>query len=93
MSDEDKIYPCAKCPTLRSRSEGGAIFTVCDSCWDGERPLRDGESAVRIAALESVFRAVVEWRHMCWHDGEHRDGPKLYALRDAIDAATKGRRR
>lgn len=33
-SDDDKIYPCAKCGTMRSKAEGGTVFTVCDDCWD-----------------------------------------------------------
>jgi hypothetical protein len=28
-----RIYPCADCGIMRSKAEGGAIFTVCDSCW------------------------------------------------------------
>ena len=27
-----RIYPCARCGILRSASEGGRIFTVCDDC-------------------------------------------------------------
>lgn len=33
---EDKKYPCAKCGVLRTKEEGGEIFTVCDKCWDSE---------------------------------------------------------
>lgn len=33
-SSEARIYPCAKCGVLRSKSEGGTTFTVCDECWD-----------------------------------------------------------
>lgn len=31
---DDRIYPCKDCGTMRSKNEGGAIFTVCDECWD-----------------------------------------------------------
>ena len=35
MSDEKEAkYPCADCGVLRTKDEGGEIFTVCDSCWD-----------------------------------------------------------
>lgn len=36
MSKEDKVkkYPCSDCGKLRSKDEGGTIFTVCDECWD-----------------------------------------------------------
>lgn len=35
---EDRIYPCDKCGLLRSKDEGGAIFTVCDACWGSDPP-------------------------------------------------------
>jgi hypothetical protein len=61
-------YPCAGCGKLLSRSEGGAIFTVCDECWvkrwpDGaeaedaaERVLQAGERR-RAAAEEPPIEA------------------------------------
>jgi len=30
---EERQYPCAKCGVMRSKTEGGTIFTVCDECW------------------------------------------------------------
>jgi hypothetical protein len=35
---EPRIYPCAKCDTMRTKSEGGTTFTVCDACWDAAKP-------------------------------------------------------
>jgi hypothetical protein len=32
--DEPRIYPCAVCGVMRTKSEGGTTFTVCDKCWD-----------------------------------------------------------
>ena len=29
-----RIYPCATCGKMRSKNEGGTVFTVCDECWD-----------------------------------------------------------
>jgi hypothetical protein len=29
-----RIYPCADCGKMRSKNEGGTVFTVCDECWD-----------------------------------------------------------
>lgn len=29
---KEKIYPCADCGVLRSKDEGGTVFTVCDKC-------------------------------------------------------------
>jgi len=31
---EEKQYPCADCGKLRTKAEGGTVFTVCDECWD-----------------------------------------------------------
>lgn len=33
---EEQLYPCATpgCVNMRTKDQGGTIFTVCDSCWD-----------------------------------------------------------
>lgn len=31
---EERVYPCAKCPKMRTKAEGGNVFTVCEACWD-----------------------------------------------------------
>ena len=36
LGDDDRIYPCANCGKMRSKNEGGELFTVCDACWDDE---------------------------------------------------------
>ncbi len=33
-SDDERIYPCDDCGKLRSKNEGGTVFTVCEECWD-----------------------------------------------------------
>jgi len=38
-SDADRVYPCMYCGTLRSKEEGGTVFTVCDDCWE-KRPAK-----------------------------------------------------
>lgn len=30
----EPMYPCATCPAMRTKAEGGTTFTVCDECWD-----------------------------------------------------------
>lgn len=40
-ADDDRIYPCRRCGTLRSKNEGGTVFTVCDACWDATAPTPD----------------------------------------------------
>jgi len=32
-SEQEKQYPCRECGVLRTKAEGGTVFTVCDECW------------------------------------------------------------
>ncbi len=43
MEDKEKKYSCDKCGTLRTKDEGGTVFTVCDDCWDEEDKVEDKE--------------------------------------------------
>ena len=29
----EELYPCADCGTMRTKAEGGTVFTVCGGCW------------------------------------------------------------
>lgn len=42
--DTDRIYPCDMCGVLRSKNEGGTVFTVCDDCWKIAYPSKPGVS-------------------------------------------------
>jgi len=33
LRNSERIYPCDQCGKMRSKDEGGTIFTVCDDCW------------------------------------------------------------
>lgn len=33
---DERIYPCDRCGVMRSKAEGGTVFTVCDACWEGD---------------------------------------------------------
>ncbi len=46
-SEDGRIYPCAHdgCDVMRSRSEGGKVFTVCDEHWTDMPDLRCNEAA------------------------------------------------
>lgn len=35
---KEQQYPCAKCGKLRTKAEGGATFTLCDSCFTQSQP-------------------------------------------------------
>ena len=43
-----KIYPCVDCGKMRSKDEGGTVFTVCEICWDKrhKKPLDAGKEDV-----------------------------------------------
>ena len=60
---EERVYPCAKCGTLRTKAEGGTTFTVCDSCWDALHPLRPTPSPAEVEAKRREFyeAARAEW--------------------------------
>jgi len=32
--EEEEQYPCDECGELRTKSEGGTTFTICDKCWE-----------------------------------------------------------
>ncbi len=34
QDDDARIYPCVDCGKMRSKDEGGALFSFCDVCWD-----------------------------------------------------------
>jgi hypothetical protein len=47
--DKPRIYPCVVCGVMRTKSEGGTTFTVCDECWDkqyGKKPSSDMEEPI-----------------------------------------------
>ena len=54
MSKQEEMYPCADCGKLRTKAEGGTIFTVCDECWDKHY---SSEPTKIIAELESGLTA------------------------------------
>jgi hypothetical protein len=34
----ERTYPCLYCLTMRTKAEGGTVFSVCDECWDKHPP-------------------------------------------------------
>lgn len=32
-----ELFPCNKCQKMRTKDEGGNVFTVCDDCWEKEK--------------------------------------------------------
>lgn len=33
-AETDRIYECRRCGVMRTKAEGGTVFSVCDACWD-----------------------------------------------------------
>ncbi len=57
----EQLYACNDCGVLRTKAEGGTVFTVCDDCWDMRHPPRDAVgakllSATREQLIEEVLR-------------------------------------
>lgn len=36
--EEPRVYPCQRCGVMRTKAEGGTVFTVCDDCWNRDLP-------------------------------------------------------
>jgi len=67
--EEARVYPCDKCGVMRSKAEGGTVFSVCDKCWDAA-PTED-EAALAIAQpAPSSLPPLVGPR---WHRCSYRD--------------------
>lgn len=82
--DDQKIYPCDKCGKLRSKNEGGQIFTVCDKCWNkyskekimtaiGEfkKSINEAEKSTKIAfdkLPKDILKLLTEIRPGAWDD-------------------------
>lgn len=58
---DEQFYSCADCGTLRTKAEGGTVFTVCDGCWERHHQPHETISAKLLAAtreqlIEEVLR-------------------------------------
>lgn len=60
-AQEPRIYPCDECDTMRTKSEGGTTFTVCDACWDRLHPPRSaGDVSTKSLAICDVALSLRE---------------------------------
>lgn len=66
MTDE-RIYRCRSCDKMRTKAEGGSVFSLCDECWDKRYPKKDElekcalTKSQRLAGVrESYIRALVQ---------------------------------
>ena len=100
VEDEERIYPCDGCGTMRTKAEGGTTFTVCDECWNKHRKKAagaedkgptDAASALLVDVAEAVEDARRESQHV---DPLERVGVfarKLTKRLQEIDARRKAR--
>lgn len=80
MNESDqRIYPCAECGKLRSKAEGGAIFTACVECWDKKHivyPEFDPKKhCIDGTKLQSLFQLVERQQKEMSSDGGNMVGP------------------
>lgn len=54
MSEE--TYPCSDCGKLRTKAEGGTVFTVCDNCWDKHYP-KEAMTKTKDEMIEEMLEA------------------------------------
>lgn len=61
--NEPKIYPCIECGVMRTASEGGTTFTICDDCWDRQRPrvVPSFDAPKTLADTIADLRKTIEW--------------------------------
>jgi hypothetical protein len=54
----EDAYPCTKCGKLRTKDEGGTVFSYCDECWDKDKQERcDHEPVIyRIDVNDTRFK-------------------------------------
>ena len=59
----EKLYPCSDCGILRTKAEGGTVFTVCDDCWDKHHPPLESIGAkLLFATREQLIEEVLRLR-------------------------------
>lgn len=73
MSDE-RIYPCARCGVMRSKAEGGTVFTVCDECWDATRMFPECTGTTHLAPTNSQCNACGRYGQRCDRKVRAEDG-------------------
>lgn len=50
---ESELYACKRCGKLRTKEEGGAIFSICEGCWD------------KIDRLKEEIKKLNEYNSVC----------------------------
>lgn len=59
----NQLYPCDDCGALRTKPEGGTVFTVCDDCWNKYYPPRESIGAkLLFATREQLIEEVLRLR-------------------------------
>jgi Zn finger protein HypA/HybF involved in hydrogenase expression len=57
---KEPTYPCDDCGKLRTKEEGGTVFTVCDECWEKHyKPKSSEELELRKDVPQDTVREIV----------------------------------
>ena len=73
---KEEMYPCDKCGKLRTKAEGGTIFTVCDECWDKKDEPKE-------ETLEEKFYNHLKSGFLRFYNSEDKEVQKETARRSA----------
>ena len=58
-----QLYSCVECGVLRTKAEGGTVFTVCDDCWDKHHsPCETTGAKLLSATREQLIEEVLRLR-------------------------------
>lgn len=98
--DDDRIYPCAKCGKMRTKAEGGTVFTVCEECWNtgpseppAALPVEErGDDVSEIAVCRECEGRGFNPCSRCWPDFPANNPTEAY-VRSRIEQADKWRDR
>lgn len=65
------LYPCDDCGKLRTKAEGGTVFTVCDGCWDKHHPPRDPAEELHSMSRDQLVAEILRLRGELAAKGDH----------------------
>ena len=59
---KERLYPCLKCPTMRTKAEGGTTFSICDECWEKEYGKPEPTTEQKLESIKAQLTAMTAER-------------------------------